>query len=132
VSIFSNPIWYGGRVASTPIWYNFSSDIIVSSTNLGQINELFNKISSVTDITFTKQSLWVDTWISKNTGSLSFPSNRSYAKYPDSGADIYLSNSHFNGNNLADHSPGSWNYVDFLHEVMHTLGLEHIHEGDNE
>ena len=123
MSVYSTALWYGGITTNKAVTYNLDSNITASTAVSNQIISLFQGIASVTNLTYT---------ISNNPSTLIKADNttRSYATYPSAGADIALNTSHFNGASLKDHSTGTYNYIDLLHEALHTTGLRHIHVGD--
>ena len=132
MTIYSTALWYGGSPAYKAITYNYNFySLSESSVVANQIISLFQGITSVSDLNFAVSN-FPGTWIDKNNGLSGFTTDRSYANYPNNGADIYLSVSHFSGSTFLDHSVGTFNFVDLLHEASHSVGLKHVHVNDSE
>ena len=142
MSLYSDALWNSQTLAPSNI--TWGTELYFDINTYGQLTYLFDNISSVVNVSYSYgyAGPYATTMIKYDS------TDRSSAVSPDYGSDVWLSTKHYksavgygydwygnygyySGYWLSDHSPGSFNYADLLHELGHTLGLAHIHVGDN-
>ena len=136
---FSDALW--ANTGSAPANITWGSDLYYTTTTFNQVSTVMKGISDVANVSYSFVGLSASTYIYLNAG------NRSWANYPTA-SDVWLSTNHYlsktdvgarnegevgtyTGSWFRDHSSGTFQYADLLHELGHTLGLKHVHNGED-